>query len=189
MARPYSAPRARGELGPEDVLAIHLAEGVGEELEAGAVGVAEVQRHTAFFEVADAGRVQVGAQRGPLLRRYRDRQVVQAAEDLGVGAEVEAGEVEERQQVAVADVEEEVAGPGIITVLDDLGQRELQDPAVEADRPLHVRAEQRGVMDTAGAAFWPVGPDVLGVQPGTLRLDRDEIQRHDALLRARAARR
>src|SRR6266704_5113259 len=105
MASPYSAPRARVS---EDVAAVHFAEGVGEKFQAGAVGVAEVQRRAALLHVLDAGRLEVGAQRGPLLRRHRDREVVQAAEDLGVRAEVKPGEVEEGQQVAVPDVEEEV---------------------------------------------------------------------------------
>jgi hypothetical protein len=38
-----------------------------------------------------------------------------------------AGEVEEAEQVAVADVEEEVAGTGIVAVLDQLDQREPQE--------------------------------------------------------------
>src|SRR5205809_5835662 len=115
MASPYSAPRARVSMSPaegalEDVAAVHFAEGVGEQFQAGAVGVAEVQRRAALLHVLDAGRLEVGAQRGPLLRRHRDREVVQAAEDLGVRAEVKPGEVEEGQQVAVPDVEEEVVG-------------------------------------------------------------------------------
>src|SRR5690349_3905411 len=109
IASPYSAPRARAA--SEDVAAVHFAEGVGEQFQAGAVGVAEVQRRPAFLEVLHAGRVEVGPQRVPLLPGHRDREVVQAAEDLGVRAEVQAGEVEESQQVAVPDVEEEVVGP------------------------------------------------------------------------------
>jgi hypothetical protein len=34
--------------------------------------------------------------------------MVQPAQDLGVGTDVESGKVEEREQVAVSDVEEEV---------------------------------------------------------------------------------
>src|SRR3712207_8111544 len=56
------------------------------------------------------------------LFRSADGHVVQAAEDLGVRADVQAGEVEEGEQVAVADVEEEVRGPGVVAVLDQLGQ-------------------------------------------------------------------
>ena len=54
--------------------------------------------------------------------------MVQPAEHLLVRADVEAGEVEERQQVAVADVEEEVVGAGVVAVLEDLRERELQQP-------------------------------------------------------------
>jgi hypothetical protein len=102
---------------------------------------------------------------------------MQAAQDFRVGTEVQAGEVEEGQQVTVPDVEEEVVGPLVVPVLDDLGQRELQDPVVEPDRPLHVGAEQRGVVDPARAARPPVVGDVFGVQPGTLRLDVGEVHR------------
>jgi hypothetical protein len=119
--------------------------------------------------------------------------VVQAAEDLGVRAEVKPGEVEEGQQVAVPDVEEEVVGPLVVAVLDDLGQRELQNPLVEADRPLHVGTQQGGVVNAAGAARRPFGLDVLIVQPGPLGFDGGEIhgaERNPAAdLRERAARR
>ena len=101
--------------------------------------------------------------------------MVQAAEDLGVRAEVEAGKVEEGQQVAVTHVEEEMVGPRIVTVLDDLGQRKLEDALVEADRLRHVRAEQRGVMDSARAASRPVSMYVFGPQPRALRLDNGEV--------------
>src|SRR5437764_2280381 len=196
MASPYSTPRARGSMGAgasEDVAAVHFAEGVGEQFQAGAVGVAEVERYAAFLHVLHARRLEVGAERGPLLRRHRDREVVQAAEDFGVRAEVQAGEVEERQEVAVPDVEEEVAGPLVVAVLDDLGQWELQYPLVEADRPLHVGAQQGGVVNAAGAARRPSGLDVLIVQPGPLGFDGSEIhgaERNPAAgLKERAARR
>jgi hypothetical protein len=58
--------------------------------------------------------------------------VVEAAEDLGVGAEVEAGEVEEGEQVALAEIEEEVVRARVIPVLEDLGERELEQFLVEA---------------------------------------------------------
>ena len=79
-----------------------------------------------------------------------DRHVVQPAEHLGVRADVEAGEVEEGEQVAVADVEEEVRGAGVVAVLDQLGQREAEHVLVEADGPLDVAADQRGVVQAAG---------------------------------------
>ena len=86
----------------------------------------------------------------------RDRDVVQPAEHLGVGAEVEPREVEEGEQVAVADVEEEVVGALVVAVLEDLRQRELEQLLVEGDRPLHVRRQQGDVVQTARTTGRPV---------------------------------
>src|SRR5687768_5781524 len=41
--------------GSEDVLPVHLAEGIGDQLDAGAVRVAEVHRDPAVHDVLDAG--------------------------------------------------------------------------------------------------------------------------------------
>ena len=60
------------------------------------------------------------------------------AQDLGVRAQVETGEVEEGEQVAVADVEEEVRRALVVAVLEQLGQGEPEQVLVEADRPLDV---------------------------------------------------
>src|SRR4051794_6777100 len=133
----------------EDVVAVHLAERVGDELDAGAVGIAEVDRDAAVHDVLDVGVGESLHQLAPALRLDADGYVVQPAEDLGVGADVEAGEVEEGQQVAVADVEEEVRGPGVVPVLDQLGEREAEHVLVEADCPLDVAADQRGVVQAA----------------------------------------
>src|SRR3954454_3126791 len=92
----------------EDVVAVHLAERVGDELDAGAVGVAEVDRDAAVHLVRDAGVLQPAYQFLPVVRVDADRHVVQPAEHLGVRADGQAREVEEGEQVAVADVEEEV---------------------------------------------------------------------------------
>jgi hypothetical protein len=54
-------------------------------------------------------------------------------EDFGVRPDVQTGKVEERQQVLVADVEEEVRGPRVVAVLDQLGEREAEQVLVEAD--------------------------------------------------------
>src|SRR4051812_47997607 len=102
----YAATPPTG--GSDDLGAVHLAERVGDELQPGSVGVPEVQRRPADVLVVDAGGVQALPSGGPGLLRHRDRQVVEAAEDLRVGSEVEAREVEEGDRVAVADVEEEV---------------------------------------------------------------------------------
>ena len=58
--------------------------------------------------------------------------MVQTAEALGVRVEVETGEVEEHEQVAVADVEEEVGRALVVAVLEELGEREFEQPLVEA---------------------------------------------------------
>ena len=94
--------------------------------------------------------------------------VVQSAEHLGIGAELEPGEVEECQGVAVADVEEEVRRALVVAVLEDLGQREAQQVLVEADRRLDVGRQQGEMMDPprgGGRAFarrlQMTGPDGL----------------------------
>ena len=56
-------------------------------------------------------------------------------------ADVEPREVEERQQVAVADIEEEMVGTLVVAVLKDLRERELEQVLVEADGAFHVSAE------------------------------------------------
>src|SRR3954453_14368205 len=132
----------------EDVVAVHLAERVGDELDAGAVGVAEVDRDAAVHGVLDAGVGEPLHQLLPVLGVDADRHVVQATEHLGGRADVQAREVEERDQVAVADVEEEMRGPRIVAVLDQLGQRESQHVLVEAHGPLDVTADERGVVQT-----------------------------------------
>src|SRR3954468_22460826 len=134
----------------EDVVAVHLAERVGDELDAGAVGVAEVHRDAAVDDVLHPGVGEPLHQLAPALRVDADGHVVQPAEHLGVGADVQAGEVEEGDEVAVANVEEEVRGAGVVAVLDELGQREAEHVLVEADGPLDVAADQRGVVQAAG---------------------------------------
>src|SRR3954470_20991670 len=133
----------------EDVVAVHLAERVGDQFDAGAVGVAEVDRDAAVHGVLDAGVGEPLYQLAPALRVDADRHVVQAAEHLGVRADVQAGEVEERDEVAVADVEEEMRGARVVAVLNQLGQREAEYVLVEAHGPLDVAADQRGVVQAA----------------------------------------
>src|SRR3954454_18643813 len=162
----------------EDVVAIHLAERVGDQLDAGAVGVAEVDRDAAVHHVLDSGVGEPVDQLLPALRVDADGHVVQPAEHLGVGADVQAGEVEEGQQIAVADVEEEVRGAGVVAVLDQLGQREAQHVLVEADCPLDVATDQRGVVQTAGGRRRPLarGLEVRVPDPGALLLDGGQVQ-------------
>ena len=72
-----------------------------------------------------AGRGEPVPQPLPPRRLHADREVVQPAEDFLVGALIEAGKVE-RQQVVIADVEKEMRRAGIVTVLDQFGQRKLE---------------------------------------------------------------
>ena len=141
---------ADGATHQSTLLAVHLAERVGDQLDPGAVGVAEVDRHLAVDDVLDTGLVEPPTRCVPALGLDRDRHVVQPAEHLGVRPDVEAREVEEGEQVAVADVEEEVRRAGVVAVLDQLGQREPEHVLVEADGPLDVAADQRGVVQAAG---------------------------------------
>src|SRR4051795_12720638 len=140
----------------EDVVAVHLAERVGDQLDAGAVGVAEVDRDAAVHGVLDAGVGEPLHQLLPVLGVDADGHVVQAAEHLGVGADVQAGEVEEGDEVAVADVEEEMRGARVVAVLDQLGQREAEHVLVEAHGPFDVAADQRGVVQAAGGGGRPL---------------------------------
>src|SRR3954454_13823357 len=158
----------------EDVVAVHLAERVGDQLDAGAVGVAEVDRDAAVHDVLHPGVGEPLHQLLPVLGVDADRHVVQAAEHLGVGAAVQAGEVEEGDEVAVADVEEEVRGARVVAVLDQLGQREAEHVLVEAHGRLDVAADQRGVVQTAGGGGGALadGLEVGVADAGALGLQR-----------------
>ena len=68
---------------------------------------------------------------------------------LLIGGEVEPREIEEGQRVAVPDVEEEMGRAAVVAVLEDLGERELEDALVEIDRSLDIGHEQRHVVDAA----------------------------------------
>ena len=81
--------------------------------------------------------------------------MVQAAEHLRVRTEVEAGQVEERERVPVADVEEEVRRAAVVAVLEQHRQRELEQVLVEADRPLDVGADQGDVVHPPGGRLGP----------------------------------
>jgi V8-like Glu-specific endopeptidase len=92
-----------------DLGAVHFAERVGEQFKPGAVGVLEVDRGLARDVVFHSRGVELALQVIPLVLGHRDRYVVEVPERLTVRPQVKTGEVEERQQVSVADVEEEVA--------------------------------------------------------------------------------
>ena len=98
-----------------------------------------------------AGGIELGPEALPILPRHRDGKVVMAAEYLGVAFETEAWEVEERKSVSVADVEEEVRRAGVVAVLEQLGQRELEEPLVEGNRPIDVGRDQGLMMHPAGS--------------------------------------
>ena len=124
-------------------------------------------------------------QLGPALGVDADGHVVQAAEHLGVGADVQAGEVEEGDEVAVADVEEEVRGAGVVAVLDQLGQREAQHVLVEADGALDVAADQRGVVQPAGGRGRALAGrlQVRGADAGKARIRPARPERADVVRR------
>ena len=111
-------------------------------------------------------RLELRPQVLPPVGRDRDRDVVQAAEHLGVVAEVQAGEVEEREEVAVADVEEEVGRALVVAVLEQLGERELEQALVEVDRPLDVAREQREVVQPTRRRRRARRPTRRGAGPG-----------------------
>jgi hypothetical protein len=75
--------------------------------------------------------------------------MVQTAENLRVRAQIEAWKVEERQQVAISDVEEEMIGTLVVAILKDLRQRELEHVLVEPDGPFHVSTEHCDMVDAA----------------------------------------
>jgi hypothetical protein len=94
----------------------------------------------------DPGGFELALEPFPVAALHRDRQVVMTTEHLGVLLQTQAGEVEEREGVAVADVEEEMGRTDVVAVLEQLGQRELEQALVEVDRALHIRGDQGLVM-------------------------------------------
>src|SRR6478672_501213 len=87
-----------------DARAVHLQQWVRDELEALTIGAGEVERRPADVLSGYIGGLQLSPEVLPSVRSSRDRDVVQTAEHLGVLPEVQAGEVEERQEIPVADV-------------------------------------------------------------------------------------
>ena len=70
-------------------------------------------------------------------------------EHFGVLTQAQAGKVEERQRVAVSGVEEEMGPADLVTGLEQVGQRELEQTLVERDRPNDVRRDQGLMMHAA----------------------------------------
>src|SRR6476646_6819685 len=111
-----------------DARAVHLQQWVRDELEALTIGPGEVERRPADVLSGYTGSLELRAEVLPSVRSDRDRDVVQAPEHLGVLSEVQAGEVEERQEVPVADVEEEMGRTLVVAILEQLGERKLEQP-------------------------------------------------------------
>ena len=67
------------------------------------------------------------------------------------------GEIEKAEQVPVADIKKEVAGPGVVAVFDQLDQREAQKLLVVPNGLLDVAADQGQMMDAGGRRRAPIG--------------------------------
>src|ERR1700683_2885594 len=111
--------------------------------------------------------------------------MLHAADGLLPGRVLMAREVEEAEQVTVPDVEEEVVGTRVVTVLHQLYQRKPEEVLVELDRLLGVTADQGQMVDTLDggmrsarlrshvllAQFLPAGADPLEFLTFWLRHD------------------
>src|SRR4051812_6243078 len=142
-------PRVWTGRSSENLCAVHLTEWVGDQFDAGSVGIAEVQRDPAVLGDLDRRRGQFLLEVLPPVGGHADRHVVQTPEDLTVRLQVQPRKVEERQQIGVADVEEEVRRTVVVAVLDELGQRELEQLLIEPDGSFDVAADERRVMQSA----------------------------------------
>ena len=129
---------------------VHVVERVREQFETFTVGPGEVDRGAAHDEGLDPRRLQLGDEPGPLFGRDRDGDVMKAPEDLAVLPEVEPGEIEVRQVIAVTDIEEEVGRAPVVPILEELGEGELEEVLVEVDSPFDIAREQGEVMKTPG---------------------------------------
>src|SRR5690349_10557887 len=92
--------------------------------------------------VLDAGGVEPLLERVELLRRHGDGEVLDPTEGLVELGVLVAGEVEEREEVPVPDVEEEVRAALVVAVLEDLDEREPEQVLVEGDRRVDVGADE-----------------------------------------------
>src|SRR5215472_575053 len=83
------------------------------------------------------------------------------------------GEVEEPEQIVVADVEEEVVGASVVAVLHELDEREAEEFLVELDRLLGVATDQGEVVHALYGRRRPAapGPQVLLAQFSPARAD------------------
>src|SRR5207237_8861321 len=118
--------RLLSELAP-----LHHQQGIALDLEQLAVRTLEVERvlDPVRAEVRDAAAVQLAPDAVELLPGHRDRDVVHPTDRLPRGGHRVVGKVEEGEQVAVAEVVEEMSGAGQVAVLEQLHQREAEDLA------------------------------------------------------------
>ncbi len=91
-----------------------------------------------------------------------------------------AGKIEEREQIVMTDVEEEVRAARIVAVLEELDEGEAEQALIEADGALDVRTDERRVMNAACGALSPfiLGPQMMGPRRGA----GFEVDRHPATL-------
>ena len=120
-------------------MTIHFAEWVVDQFETFTIGAREVQRRLSHEERGDPGRFQLRLQAIPVVGLDGDSEVVVPAKHLGVLLQTKAWEVKERKRIAVADVEKEVGRAVVVPVLEEFGQRELEEVLVELDRPDDIR--------------------------------------------------
>src|SRR5439155_493339 len=127
-------------------------ERLANQLDLDAVGILEVHRlldAAVGPDVRNPRAVEPALQRLERLWCHRDGNVLNTAEAFRHRLEAEAGEVEEREHVARADVEEEVRRAFVVAVLEELYEREAEHVLVEGDRALGIGTDQREVMHPA----------------------------------------
>jgi hypothetical protein len=77
-----------------------------------------------------------------------ESKMMQPPEHLSVRPEIEAGHVEKRQRVAIADIEEEVCRAPVVTIFEHLGEGELEQALVKLHRPLDITAQKGDMVHT-----------------------------------------
>src|SRR5215831_7587847 len=92
-----------------------------------------------------------------VLGRRRNRDVLDAPETLDARPQPQAREIEERQKVVVANVEEQVRRALVVPIFHQLDQREAEELLIELDRLLDVAADQRHVVDATRRGPRPLG--------------------------------
>src|SRR5712692_5605720 len=154
--------RTRGAFSVQPLLgeraALHHFERVGLDLQQFPIRALEIQRilHTVRAEILDATLVELPADALELFARDRNRDVVHTADRFARGRHGILWEIEEGEQVAVPEVVKPMGGAGEVAVLEQFDQREAEHLAVELDRPLDVRRDQREVMDAASTCRGPL---------------------------------